>query len=113
MMRLFGIHRLGCRRGRFAVIPLMLGLGSAFAQAEPPHPILTISGSGSGASAILSSWTEVQYTNNFTPRLGPRNDDYGFVGTVVSGDTGWAWSSSNPNQITSTPSGTVFPNGSY
>src|SRR6185369_640762 len=26
---------------------------------------------------------------------------------------GWSWSSSNPNQITSTPSGTVFPNGSF
>jgi hypothetical protein len=83
------------------------------AQAEPPHPILTISGSGSGAGTILSSWTEQQYTNNFTPRLGPRNDDYGFCPPVVSGDTGWSWSSSNPNQITSTPSGTVFPNGTY
>lgn len=83
------------------------------AQIEPPHPILSIPGSGSGAGTILSSWTESQYTNNFTPRLAPRNDDYGFVPPVVSGDTGWSWSSSNPNQITSTPSGTVFPNGSY
>ncbi|TAK98315.1 MAG: hypothetical protein EPO07_12190 [Verrucomicrobia bacterium] len=83
------------------------------AQAEPPHPILTISGSGSGASTILSSWTEDQYTNSFVPRLGPRNDDYGFCPAVVPGDTGWSWSFSSPNQITSTPSGTVFPNGTY
>ena len=92
---------------------LLLGVWQTHAQPEPPHPILTISGSGSGASGILSSWTEAQYTNNFTPRLGPRNDSYGFVPAVVSGDTGWSWSTSNPNQITSTPSGTVFPNGTY
>ena len=89
---------------------LMSGAGRLFAQAEPPHPILAIPGSGSGASTVLSTWTESQYTNNFTPRLAPRNDDYGFVPPVVSGDTGWSWSSSNPNQITSTPSGTIFPN---
>jgi hypothetical protein len=81
-----------------------------FAQTEPPHPILSIPGSGSGASTVLSTWTESQYTNNFTPRLAPRNDDYGFVPPVVSGDTGWSWSSAAPNQITSTPSGTIFPN---
>jgi hypothetical protein len=86
---------------------------SAQAQTEPPHPILSIPGSGSGASTILSSWTEEQYTNNFTPRLAPRNDSYGFVPPVVAGDTGWSWSASNPNQITSIPSGTVFPNGTY
>jgi hypothetical protein len=95
-------------------ICLLPAVGSLLlAQSEPPHPILSIPGSGSGAGTILSSWTESQYTNNFTPRLGPRNDDYGFCPPVVSGDTGWSWSSANPNQITSTPSGTVFPNGSY
>jgi hypothetical protein len=95
-------------------ICLLSAVGSLLlAQTEPPHPILSIPGSGSGAGTILSSWTESQYTNNFTPRLGPRNDDYGFCPPVVSGDTGWSWSSANPNQITSTPSGTVFPNGSY
>jgi hypothetical protein len=83
------------------------------AQTEPPHPILTISGSGSGASTILSAYTESQYTNYFVPHQPPRNDGYGFVPAVVSGDTGWSWSASNPNQITSTPSGTVFPNGTY
>lgn len=100
---------------RFAAVGglILFSTHLLLAQAEPTHPILTISGSGSGASTILSSWTESQYTNNFTPRLGPRNDDYGFVPPVVSGDTGWSWSSSAPNQITSTPSGTVFPNGSY
>src|SRR5678815_1264388 len=76
--------------------------GRTLAQAEPPHPILSISGSGSGASTILSSWTESQYTNNFIPRQSPRNDDYGFVPPVVPGDTGWSWNASAPNQITST-----------
>jgi len=80
---------------------------------EPPHPILSITGSGSGASTILSSYTESQYTNNFVPHQSPRNDGYGFAPAVVTGDSGWSWSASNPNQITSTPSGTVFPNGSY
>jgi hypothetical protein len=80
------------------------------AQVEPPHPILTISGSGSGASTVLSTWTESQYTNNFVPHLAPRNSAYGFAPAVVPGDTGWSWSASTPNQITSTPSGTVFPN---
>src|ERR1051325_1388206 len=95
----------------------LLGLSfagaSVRAQSEPPHPILSIPGTGSGASTVLSTWTEAQYTNNFTPRLAPRDKDSGFGGAVVSGDTGWSWSSSNPNQITSTPSGTVFPNGSF
>jgi hypothetical protein len=81
--------------------------------AEPPHPILTISGSGSGADTILSTYTEAQYTNYFVPHQPPRNDGYGFVPAVVYGDTGWSWSASNPNQIASTPSGTVFPNGTY
>jgi hypothetical protein len=81
--------------------------------AEPPHPILTISGSGSGSDTILSTYTEAQYTNYFVPHQPPRNDSYGFVPAVVSGDTGWSWSASNPNQVTSTPSGTVFPNGTY
>jgi hypothetical protein len=87
--------------------------GFLCAQSEPPHPILTISGSGSGASTILSTYTESQYTNFFVPHQPPRNDSYGFVPAVVSGDTGWSWSAANPNQITSTPSGTVFPNGTY
>src|SRR5580765_2378570 len=77
---------------------------------EPMHPILSISSNnGSSANSILSSWTEAQYTNNFVPHWAPRNDDYGFGAAVVSGDTGWSWSSSTPNQITSTPSGTIFP----
>ena len=86
----------------------------AFVEAqEPPHPILTISGSGSGASTILSIYTESQYTNNFVPHQPPRNDGYGFAPAVVAGDSGWSWSASSPNQITSILSGTVFPNGSY
>src|SRR5215831_17434539 len=51
-----------------------------------------------------------QSTNYFVPHQPPRNDGYGFVPAVVSGDTGWSWSASTPNQITSTPSGTIFPN---
>ncbi|MGN6556055.1 MAG: hypothetical protein ACTHLW_20290, partial [Verrucomicrobiota bacterium] len=92
----------------------LLGLSSSLqAQSsnEPPHPILTISGSGSGASTILSSWTETQYTNNFIPQQSPRDDS--FVPAVVAGDTDWSWSASNPNQLTSKPSGTVFPNANY
>ncbi|MCE5185925.1 MAG: hypothetical protein LLF76_07350 [Planctomycetaceae bacterium] len=79
--------------------------------AEPPHPILNIGGSSNPtlASNIVNNYTETQYVDNFVPRQSPRNNSYGFVPAVVAGDTGWAWSSSTPNQITSTPSGTVFP----
>src|SRR5438270_8367728 len=74
-----------------------------------PHPILSISSnSGSAANTVLSTWTESQYTNFFTPRYGPRNEAY-FGGNAVAGDTGWSWSSSNPTNITSTPSGTILP----
>ncbi|HEY2082648.1 MAG TPA: hypothetical protein VGI88_07660, partial [Verrucomicrobiae bacterium] len=79
------------------------------AQTEPMHPILTITGSGSGASTVTNI-AESAYTNNFIPHSPPRNNSYGFVPAVVSGDTGWSWSSSTPNQITSTPSGIIFPN---
>src|SRR3954470_20327149 len=77
--------------------------------AEPLHPILTVSGSGSGASTVTNI-AESAYTNNFIPHTPPRNDAQGFVPAVVSGDTGWSWSSATPNQIKSTPSGTIFPN---
>src|ERR1043166_5136975 len=83
---------------------------AAQAQTEPPHPILSISSNnGSSANGILGSWSESAYTNNFVPHWAPRNEDYGFGAAVVSGDTGWSWSASTPNQITSTPSGTIFP----
>ncbi|HEU5122461.1 MAG TPA: LamG domain-containing protein [Verrucomicrobiae bacterium] len=88
---------------------IFLSLLSVTVQAEPSHPILSIPGTGSGAGTILSSWTEQQYTNNFVPRQSPRNDDYGFVPPVVSGDTAWSWSLSAPNQIKSMPSGAIFP----
>jgi len=80
---------------------------------EPPHPILPISGSGAGADAILSTWPETEYTNRFIPRYGPRNDQPSQVPPVVPGDTAWTWSISNPDRITSMPSGTVFPNENY
>lgn len=104
------------KRAWFALLTVLtLFSRVSFAQStnEPPHPILTISGSGSGASTILSTWTETQYTNDFIPQQGPRNDADGFAPAVVSGDTGWSWSPSTPNQITSTPSGTIFPNSNY
>jgi autotransporter-associated beta strand protein len=93
---------------------LMLSLAvktPAQSPAEPAHPILTISGSGSGASTILSTYTEAQYTNSFVPQQGPRDDL--FADNVVPNDTGWSWSTSAPNQVTSTPSGVVFPTSSY
>ncbi len=76
---------------------------------EPMHPILTISGSGSGASTVTNI-AESAYTNNFIPHTPPRNSQQGFAPAVVSGDTGWSWSATTPNQITSTPSGIIFPN---
>ncbi len=88
------------------VFPFVL---SSLAQSEPPHPILSISGSGSGANTV-TNLAESAYTNNFIPHGPPRNNSYGFVPAVVSGDTGWSWNSSAPNQIKSTPSGTIFPN---
>src|SRR6516164_7128162 len=75
-----------------------------------PHPILSItSNNGSAANTVLSTWTEAQYTNLFTPRYAPRNSAQGFVPAVVPGDTGWSWSQNSPTNIASTPSGTVFP----
>ena len=114
-MRRLVVRRLRFWLGMFAVPAwlTLFGVRLLHGQSEPPHPILTISGSGSGASAILSTWTESQYTNCFTPRLAPRNDGYGFVPPVVSGDTDWSWSISSPTQIVSTPSGTVFPTAAY
>lgn len=76
---------------------------------DVPHPILSISGSGSGAGSVLNI-SESDYTNDFIPHGPPRNNSYGFVPPVVPGDSGWSWSASAPNQLTSTPSGTVFPN---
>lgn len=99
-------------RGTLSLAVLLSGAATiqVFAQAaEPMHPILGISGSGSGANTITNI-VESTYTNNFVPRTPPRNNQYGFVPPVVSGDTGWSWSSSAPNQLTSTPSGTIFPN---
>src|SRR4051812_4527048 len=74
------------------------------------HPVLSIGANdGSAASTVLSTWTEAQYTNLFTPRYAPRNEGFNFGQAVVAGDTDWSWSSSSPTQIVSKPSGTVFP----
>src|SRR5947208_1949312 len=59
-----------------ALCLLVLCPGLLCAQTEPPHPILTITGSGSGASTVLSTYTESQYTNYFVPHQPPRNDSY-------------------------------------
>ena len=106
----------GClhKKNRRLIVALggLLGCAPLFLMAqsgEPLHPILTISGSGSGASTVTNI-AESTYTNNFTPRTPPRNSAQGFAPAIVSGDTGWSWSSSTPNQIKSTPSGIVFPN---
>src|SRR5215211_9385005 len=105
-LSMFGLRK-SCRWLLSVVVAMHVARGLA---QEPPHPILTISGSGSGASTVLSTWPdEFIYRTNFVPRQSPRNDSYGFAAPVVSGDTSWSWSSSTPNQITSTPSGTVFP----
>ncbi|HXF09419.1 MAG TPA: hypothetical protein VN625_01455, partial [Desulfuromonadaceae bacterium] len=94
-----------------AIVVAVLASPVLFAADDLPHPILSISSnSGSSANTLLSTYSESVYTNLFTPRYGPRNENYGFGGAVVSGDTGWSWSKSNPTNITSTPSGTVFPN---
>ncbi len=97
-------------RYALALLALLQHDAIVFGQAnEPVHPILSIPGSGSGASTVTNI-AESAYTNNFTPRTPPRNNSYGFVPPVVAGDTGWSWSSAAPNQITSTPSGIIFPN---
>lgn len=100
-------------RLRYAMSVLLALFGASnerlWAQTEPMHPILTISGSGSGASTVTNI-PESSYTNEFIPHTPPRNEGDGFAPAVVPGDSGWSWSSSTPNQITSTPSGTIFPN---
>src|SRR5690242_3647348 len=96
-----------------AILRIVLGaclfVAGHLAAQEPPHPILNISGSGSGADSVLNI-SESTYTNNFTPRQPPRNDGYGFVPEVVAGDNDWSWSASSPTQIVSLPSGIIFPN---
>jgi hypothetical protein len=75
--------------------------------AEPPHPILPVSGSGSGAADIVNNYSEAQFLQ-FVPTQPPRQANP-FAPMVISGDTSWSWSTSSPNQIRSMPSGTVFP----
>ena len=79
---------------------LFSGLSLAAAAQEPPHPIMPVPGSGSGADGILSTYTEPQFLQ-FVPMQSPRGADYGFVPAVVPGDTGWTWSAASPNQLLS------------
>lgn len=98
------------RREWFSIIMgALIFLAAALRADEPMHPILTISGSGSGANTVTNI-AEADYTNDFIPHSPPRNSAQGFAPAVVAGDSGWSWNSSAPNQIKSTPSGTVFPN---
>ena len=69
-----------------AVCALLLLALSVWAD-DVMHPILSISGSGSGANTVTNI-AESDYTNNFIPHSPPRNNSYGFVPAVVSGDTG-------------------------
>jgi len=96
----------------FTVAAFLAATFGTLSAQEPRHPIHNISGSGSGADNILNTYTESQYLQ-FVPMQAPRASDQGFAATVVPKDTGWSWSASAPNQITSTPSGTVFPNAGF
>lgn len=98
-----------CSRG-MALRGLLLLATLPFAGAEPPHPILTITGSGSGADSILTTYSESSFLN-FAPK-GPPRQANPFAPAVVSGDSGWSWSASDPNRIKSTPSGKMFPDTS-
>lgn len=82
------------------------------AQAEPPHPILDIPGTGPDAPAILSGYTEEHFLR-FAPEWAPRGKAYGFAAAVVSNDTAWFWSAASPDVLISLPSGTVFPSPGY
>ena len=56
--------RLGSRRTALvtlASVMILPLLNLSLVAQEPPHPILNISGSGSGADNILNTYTESQY----------------------------------------------------
>lgn len=84
----------------------------AVVQAEPPHPILDIPGTGEDAPAILSTYTEEQFVR-FAPEWAPRGKGYGFTAAVVPGDNAWSWSAAAPDVLISLPSGTMFPGPGY
>ena len=76
------------------------------------HPIRTQDfgkGQASQAQTILNNYPDENvYVTDFVPTGPPR--DGADVPSPVPGDTSWSWSVANPNQITSLPSGQVFPN---
>src|SRR5262245_24679110 len=94
------------------ICAFVLFSASLVAAQEPPHPIMSVPGDATQADGILSGHTESGFLK-FVPTWGPRNASYGMAPPVVTGDTGWTWSSSSPDQLTSVPSGTVFPNASF
>jgi len=110
-------------------IAVMKANSTAVTVSEPSHPLLEpivnpvtndfTRTNGDGieaiytADTILSKYTEKQFLD-FVPHQSPRSEQYGgFAPVVVQGDKNWLWNQSSPNQITSIPSGTVFPNDQY
>ena len=75
---------------------------------EPVHPILQIPRKN-GADAVLKMWSESEYIKRCIPKYAPRSNGP----VVVPGDTNWSWNKSNPDKLTSVPSGTIFPNTAY
>ena len=104
-----------CPGTRLLVLSALTLLGAGQLLAEPPHPVLTISTSANytAANTILSTWTESEYIEKFTPKHAPRDARESQAPLIVPGDTSWSWNISNPDKITSMPSGTVFPNSNY
>src|SRR5262245_15687410 len=90
----------------------VLSLAVPVVAQEPPHPIMPVPGNAANADGILSTYTETHFLK-FVPFWAPRNASYGAAPSPVSGDTDWTWSPSTPDNLTSTPSGTVFPNSGY
>ena len=106
-----GIHMDRRSLQGLGVLTLLL-FACSVTQAEPPHPILEIPGTGADAPTILSSYTEAQFLR-FAPEWAPRGKAYGFAAAVVPNDTGWSWSAASPDVLISLPSGTMFPSQGY
>ncbi len=103
------ISDLHLEKAVFAIVSLIAL--TTFSSAQVTHPVLTGNfgyGNNAAAQAIINANSDSAYVSNFVP-LGPPRDPVD-VPSPVPGDTGWSWSATTPNQITSTPSGQVFPN---
>jgi len=92
-------------------VQLVVTTSVPVAVTEPQHPVLDIPArSANSGDSVLSTWTEQEFIDNFVPRSSPRNESSSHTPMVVPGDNKWEWNSESPNQLTSLPSGTVFPN---